>query len=229
MTTKPSTRRLTQWIDASATADARKAGVIRRGTGDLLRLVIEAAIWAGRITYTFFEMVTLYPSVRDRLQLPDEERFWLDQPPRDYRATGAGGADGQHPRAALGCRPWAVARPCRCCGSTGLAAGSCTTPTTCWPARASTGRTSSSTSATSWIPGSSFYHIPIRPTAVLGQDDEDRDALRTSTMAVRPMKSGGNGDPIFVSGRQGTARRDALRQMVTALVRAGRRTAPQPG
>ena len=48
------------------------------------------------------------------------------------------------------------------------------------------------TSATSWIPGSSFYHVPIRPTAVLGQSDDDRDALRTSTMAVRPMRSGGN-------------------------------------
>ena len=49
----------------------------RQGRSDrdrsLLRLVIEAAIWAGRITYTFFEMATLYPSVRDRLQLPDEE------------------------------------------------------------------------------------------------------------------------------------------------------------
>ena len=73
------------------------------------------------------------------------------------------------------------------------------------------------TSATSWLPGSSFYHIPITPTAVLRQPDADRDALMTSTMSVRPARAGGSGDPIFVSGRQGPARSDALRQMVTAL------------
>ena len=73
------------------------------------------------------------------------------------------------------------------------------------------------TSATSWIPGSSFYHVPVQPTAVLVQDEEDRQALEKSTMAVRPMKAVGTEDPIFVSGRQGTDRHDALRQMVTAL------------
>ena len=36
-------------------------------------------------------------------------------------------------------------------------------------------------------------------------------------MVVRPARIGGTGDPIFVSGRQGEARFDALRQMVTAL------------
>ena len=83
------------------------------------------------------------------------------------------------------------------------------------------------TSATSWLPGSSFYHIPVTPTAVLRQNEEDRDALMDSTMVVRPARIGGTGDPIFVSGRRGEARFDALRQMVTALVRAGRRTSPQ--
>ena len=31
------------------------------------------------------------------------------------------------------------------------------------------------------------------------------------------MKAAGNGEPVFVSGRQGTDRHDSLRQMVTAL------------
>src|SRR5713101_5875960 len=55
---------LDQWVDASATADATASGYLGRHR-ELLRLVIEAAIWSSRITTTFFEMVTLYPSVRD--------------------------------------------------------------------------------------------------------------------------------------------------------------------
>jgi pPIWI RE three-gene island domain Z len=206
---------LDEWIDASAAGDASMDGV-SGGSRDLLRLLIEAAIWAGRITYTFFEMVTLYPSVRDPLQLPDEERFWLDQPPRDYRAmvpeapmgnilalrwaSALGGGASLQMLWVHGVGRWLLHHAHDLLACEGI-----------------DGPHVILTSATSWIPGSSFYHIPIRPAAVLGQDDDDRDALRTSTMAVRPMKSGGNEEPIFVSGRQGPTRRDELRKMVTAL------------
>lgn len=206
---------LDRWIDATATAAARENGYLERNR-DLLRLVIEAAIWAARITITFFEMGTLYPSVRDRLQLPDEETFWLDQPPRDYRplvpeapmgnilalrwAPGRGGGALLQMLWVHGVGRWLLHHAHDLLACEGI-----------------DGPHVILTSATSWLPGSSFYHIPITPTAVLRQPDEDRNALLTSTMAVRPARVGGDGDPIFVSGRHGGARADALRQMVTAL------------
>jgi hypothetical protein len=208
---------LDQWIDASATEDAIASGYLGRHR-ELLRLVIEAAIWSSRITTTFFEMVTLYPSVRDpdRLRLPDEETFWLDQPPRDYRplvpeapmgnilalrwAAGRGGGASLQLLWVHGVGRWLLHHAHDLLACEGIE-----------------GPHVILTSATSWLPGSSFYHIPITPTAVLRQPDADRDALMTSTLSVRPAKAGGSGDPIFISGRQGTARSDALRQMVTAL------------
>lgn len=206
---------LDAWIDANATDDAKTAGAINRDR-PLLRLVIETAIWAGRITYTFFEMVTLYPSVRDQLQLPDEERFWLDRPPQDYRAMV--------PEAPMGnilALRWAAARgggaSLQMLWVHGVGRWLLHHAHDLLTCEGIEGPHVILTSATSWIPGSSFYHIPIRPAAVLVQDDDDRDALLTSTMAVRPMRADGNGDPIYVSGRQGAARLDALRQMVTAL------------
>jgi hypothetical protein len=206
---------LDRWIDASATASAVKSGSLGRNRG-LLRLVVEAAIWSRGITTTFFEMVTLYPSVRDRLQLPDEETFWLDQPPRDYRplvpeapmgnilalrwAASRGGGASLQLLWVHGVGRWLLHHAHDLLACEGIE-----------------GPHVILTSATSWLPGSSFYHIPIMPTAVLRQKKEDRDALMDSTMVVRPARIGGDGDPIFVSGRQGEARFDALRQMVTAL------------
>ena len=206
---------LDEWIDATATEAARADGYLEHHRG-LLRLVIEAAIWSARITTTFFEMVTLYPSVHDRLQLPDEETFWLDQPPRDYRPLvpeapmgnilALRWAPGRNGGALLqvlwvhGVGRWLLHHAHDLLACEGIE-----------------GPHVILTSATSWLPGSSFYHIPITPTAVLRQPGKDRDALMTSTMAVRPARSGGDGDPIFVSGRQGSSRADALRQMVTAL------------
>jgi hypothetical protein len=206
---------LDQWIDASATKDARQNGSLGRNQ-DLLRLVIEAAIWSRGITTTFFEMVTLYPSVRDRLQLPEEETFWLDQPPRDYRplvpeapmgnilalrwAASRGGGASLQLLWVHGVGRWLLHHAHDLLACEGIE-----------------GPHVILTSATSWLPGSSFYHIPITPTAVLRQKKEDRDALMDSTMVVRPARVGGDGDPIFVSGRQGEVRFDALRQMVTAL------------
>jgi restriction endonuclease in pPIWI_RE module len=206
---------LDEWINASATVNAKGSGAID-GDRPLLRLAVEAAIWAGRITYTFFEMVTLYPSVRDQLQLPDEERFWLDRPPQDYRplvpeapmgnilalrwTPARGGGASLQLLWVHGVGRWLLHHAHDLLACEGIE-----------------GPHVILTSATSWIPGSSFYHIPIRPAAVLVQHDDDRDALLASTMAVRPIRAGGNGDPIFVSGRQGQDRHDALRQMVTAL------------
>jgi hypothetical protein len=206
---------LDEWIDATATTAAKADGYLERHR-DLLRLVIEAAIWSARITTTFFEMVTMYPSVHDRLQLPDEETFWLDQPPRDYRPLV--------PEAPMGnilALRWAAGRSggalLQVLWVHGVGRWLLHHVHDLLACEGVEGPHVILTSATSWLPGSSFYHIPITPTAVLRQPDKDRTALMTSTMAVRPAKSGGDGTPIFVSGRQGNARADALRQMVTAL------------
>lgn len=205
---------LDEWIEATATAEARMGGYLEHHR-DLLRLVVEAAFWSARITTTFFEMCTLYPSVRDRLPLPDEEAFWLDQPPRDYRPLV--------PEAPMGnilALRWAAARSggalLQVLWIHGVGRWLLHHAHDLLACEGIDGPHLILTSATSWLPGSSFYHIPITPTAVLRQPDDDQDALMTSTMAVRPARSGGD-DPIFVSGRQGSLRADALRQMVTAL------------
>lgn len=210
------TSALDQWIDASATAVARDNGNLEHHR-DLLRLIIEAAFWSARITTTFFEMGTQYRSVRDRLpQLPDEETFWLDQPPRDYRPLV--------PEAPMGNILALRWTPSRDGGALlqilwvhGVGRWLLHHAHDLLACEGIQGPHVILTSATSWTPGSSFYHIPITPTAVLRQSEEDRDALLTSTMTVRPARAGGDGEPIFVSGRQGSARADALRQMVTAL------------
>jgi hypothetical protein len=202
------------WIDANATPAARDEGYLERQR-DLLRLIIEAALWSARITITFFEMGTMCPSVRDRLQL-DEETFWLDQPPRDYRPLV--------PEAPMGnilALRWAPGRDggalLQILWVHGVGRWLLHHAHDLLACEDIDGPHVVLTSATSWAPGSSFYHIPITPTAVLRQSPADRDALLTSSMTVRPARTGGDGEPIFVSGRQGGARADALRQMVTAL------------
>jgi len=204
---------LDAWIDATATTAA--AGSYLDRHRQLLRNLIEAAVWSALITTTFFEMVTLYPSVRDRLELPDEERFWLDQPPRDYRPLV--------PEAPMGnilALRWAAGRSggalLQLLWVHGVGRWLLHHAHDLLACEGVEGPHVILTSATSWAPGSSFYHIPVTPTAVLRQPDADRDALLTSAMAIRPATTT-DGDPIFVSGRQGPARADALRQMVTAL------------
>ncbi|MEY9861471.1 hypothetical protein ABH935_007112 [Catenulispora sp. GAS73] len=180
----------------------------------LLRQIIEAAVWTGRITTTFFEMTAMYPSVRGRLHLPDEETFWVDRPPRDYQAlvpeapmgnvlalrwaANRGGGAGLQLLWVHGIGRWLLHHAHDLLECEGIA-----------------GPHVILTSATSWAPGSSFYHIPIMPTAVLRQPDEDREALMRSRMEVRPQLA--RSRPIFVSGHTGEARNDALRQLVSTV------------
>jgi pPIWI RE three-gene island domain Z len=207
------TNALDAWIDKNvSTRHVTHAWLERERP--LLRLVIEAAIWAGRISTSFFEMATMYPSVRERLRLPDEETFWADQPPRDYRPLV--------PEAPMGnilALRWAASRnggaSLQLLWVHGVGRWLLHHAHDLLACEGIQGPHVMLTSATSWAPGSSFYHVPITPTAVLLQRDADRAALRTSTMAVQPMKAGA--DAIFVSGRYGKQRDDALRQMVTAL------------
>jgi hypothetical protein len=185
----------------------------------LLRLVIEAAVWAGRIITTFFEMSSLYPSVHEILGLPDEERFWLSQPPRDYRPLVP-----EAPMGNLLALRWAANRnggaALQLLWVHGIGRWLLHHTHDLLSPEGVDGPHVILTSATSWAPGSSFYHIPITPAAVLRQPDEDRDALMTSTMTVQPGRTADD-KPIFVSGRDRFTRDDALRQMVTALCEPG--------
>lgn len=212
---------LDAWIDrhlpgGDEAGDAHRARI--ESGRPTLRLTIEAAIWAGYITRTFFMMSRMYPSVRAKLSLPDEDRFWGNQPPRDYRflvpeapmgnvlalrwtAQRSGGAELQllwvH-----GVGRWLLHHAHDLLSCEGV-----------------DGPHVVLTSATSWAPGSSFYHVPITPSAVLRQPDDDRKALLNSRMEVRSFQA--NGRPITVSGTSGARRHDALRQMVSALCLAG--------
>ncbi|MGA5298902.1 hypothetical protein ACPCHT_03190 [Nucisporomicrobium flavum] len=209
------TRALDAWIDQhtpSGDGHPRWPGPDRRRLG----LIIEAAIWAGSITATFFRMSTMYPSIRAKLSLPDEERFWAGQPPRDYRSlvpeapmgnilalrwtTDPGGGATLRLLWVHGVGRWLLHHAHDLLSCEGV-----------------DGPHVILTSATSWAPGSSFYHIPITPSAVLLQPDEDRKALLSSHMQVRSLRA--DDRPLFVSGLRGERRHDALRQMVSALCR----------
>lgn len=207
------TSTLNTWIDEHVPADHPDPARLERDR-ELLRLTIEAAIWAGHITTTFFEMATKYPSIRAKLNLPDEEKFWADQPPRDYRTLV--------PEAPMGnilALRWAASRnggaSLQLLWVHGVGRWLLHHAHDLLACEGIDGPHVILTSATSWAPGSSFYHIPITPTAVLLQPDEDRQALMTSSMTVVNPKTGV--DAIFVSGRQNTERHDSLRQLVTAL------------
>ena len=151
-----------QWIDASATAGAVKSGSLERNR-DLLRLVIEAAIWSRpdhhhvlrdgdactRRCATGSSCPTRRPS--GWASRRGTTGRWCPRPRWATSSRCAG------PPAAAG------ARRCSCCGSTAWAAGCCTTPTTCWPARESTGPHVILTSATSWLPGLVVLPHPDHP------------------------------------------------------------------
>lgn len=205
-------------IDAWVSNNTR-IGDLETQDQTLLRLTIEAAVWAGRITTTFFEMATMYPSIKDRLNLPDEETFWLDQPPRDYRALV--------PEAPMGnilALRWAANRAggaaLQLLWVHGIGRWLLHHAHDLLSAEGIHGPHVILTSATSWIPGSSYYHIPIEPSAVLRQPDADQAALLTSTMSIRTARTPDD-QPIFVSGRSGGSRDDALRQMVSFLCLPG--------
>src|SRR2546430_13619120 len=181
---------------------------------DLLRLLFQAGYWCSRITTSFFEMATRYPAVAEIIGLEDSDTFWTQQPPRDYQALVP-----EAPMGNLLALQW-------------LANGDSGSLRVMWvrgvgrwllhhlhdllEPEGLQGPYVILTSATSWIPGSSFYHIPIRPTVVLREPPEDRDALMRSRLAFRPRYRGG-GTPITVSGRQGSVRKDALRDLATRL------------
>jgi pPIWI RE three-gene island domain Z len=188
----------------------------------LLRLLFQAGFWSSRITTSFFEMSTLYPAVAEALSLGDPDSFWQQQPPRDYQPLVP-----EAPMGNLLALQWLPNRR----GDSGALRVVWVRGVGRWllhhlhdllEPEGIQGPHAILTSATSWVPGSSIYHLPIPPTAVLREPPEDRKALAKSTLAYRPVHRADT-TPVLVSGRQGPARRDALREVAAGICR------PRPG
>lgn len=189
----------------------------------MLTMLFQAGFWASRITTSFFEMSTLYPAVAESLPLDDEDTFWRQQPPRDYQPLIP-----EAPMGNLLALQWLPNR----LGNTGALRILWIRGVGRWllhhmhdllEPEGIQGPHVILTSATSWAPGSSFYHIPIPPSAVLREPLEDRRALAQSKLWFRKSLRPDGKKPIAVSGRQGTERNDALRQLVSGIC------LPRPG
>lgn len=194
-----------------------------RANNAMLAMLLQAGFWASRITTSFFEMSTLYPAVAESLPLDDEETFWRQQPPRDYQPLIP-----EAPMGNLLALQWLPNR----LGDTGALRVMWIRGVGRWllhhmhdllEPEGIQGPHVILTSATSWAPGSSFYHVPIAPSAVLREPLEDREALARSKLWFRKSLRPDGRKAIAVSGRQGTERSDALRQLVSGIC------LPRPG
>jgi hypothetical protein len=209
---------LDAWFLGHASEERTRERLVERL--DLLRLLFQAGYWCSRITTSFFEMATLHPAVVAIIPLEDPDSFWTQQPPRDYQALVPEAPMGN--LLALQWLPNGDSGALRVMWVRGVGRWLLHHLHDLLEPEGIQGPHVILTSATSWIPGSSFYHIPIRPTVVLREPPEDRDALMESRLAFRPRYRG-DGSPITVSGRQGAVREDALRELASRLC------APQPG
>jgi hypothetical protein len=188
----------------------------------ILRLLLLAGYWASRITSSFFELSTLYPGAAEHLDLADPDTFWQHQPPRDYQPFVP-----EAPMGNLLALQWLPVRQ----GDTGALRVLWVRGIGRWllhhlhdllAPEGVDGPHTLLTSATSYIPGSSYYHVAVPPTAVLREPEADRKALRTSVAEQLTIRRADK-SPVFVSGRYGAEREDALRAMVTGIC------TPRPG
>ncbi|GLZ28076.1 hypothetical protein Lesp02_02660 [Lentzea sp. NBRC 105346] len=206
---------LDAWLLDNAPPDNQPA--VKNDLGHL-RLLFQSALWSSRITTLFLQMSNLYPAVADLLDLPDAESFWKDQPPADYQPLV--------PEALMGnlmALQWTRKRT----GLTGDLRLMWVRGVGRWlihhlhdllEPEGIQGPHVLLTSATSWMRDSSLYNIDIRPTSVLREPEEDRVALRRSTMEYLPAHDAA-GRPVFVSGRLGDDREEALRRVTAHLLR----------
>jgi hypothetical protein len=76
-------------------------------------------------------------------------------------------------------------------------------------------------SGTSWAGTSPRYHIDVPVGAILCPSPEKLAAIAETTFTLDIQHEGERSTPIWVSGRYGSERSDALRRMVKALTRPG--------
>ncbi|MFE4331391.1 hypothetical protein ACFRQM_18770 [Streptomyces sp. NPDC056831] len=188
--------------------------------------LLQAGIWAARITTTFFEMAKLYPAVNADLALDvDEEAGFLkDQPPRELMAfvpeqpagnlmslewqpTPSGDSGSLRILWLRGVGRWLLYHLHDLLSPEGI-----------------DGPNTVLASATSHAPAAPKYHIDLPVGLVLRTPKPSRAALAASRMFLRPGYSV-EGRPVFVSGTGGDPQRraQALLQNTAALC------LPRPG
>ncbi|VFA96297.1 pPIWI_RE_Z domain-containing protein [Nocardia cyriacigeorgica] len=185
---------------------------------DHLRLLFQAALWSSRITTLFLQMSNLFPAVDELLGEPGRgASIWRDKPPADY--------DPLVPEALMG-NLMALQWTRKGTGRTGDLRLMWVRGVGRWlihhlhdllEPEGIEGPNVLLTSATSWMKNSSLYHIDIRPSSILLSPDEDKQALAKSQMTYTPAMA--HGVPVFVSGRTGTERDDALRTVTAHILR----------
>lgn len=213
---------LDDWLVGNAPSDCEP---IVKSKLPYLRLLFQCALWSSRITTTFLQMSTLYPAVARLLELPDEESFWRGQPPADY--------DALVPEALMG-NLMALQWTRKDDGNTGDLRLMWVRGLGRWllhhlhdllEPEGIDGPHVVLTSATSWMKDSSLYNIDIRPSTFLLTPPEDVAALNESSAAFLPATQ--QNRPVFISGRHGDDRDEAVRQVMANLLR-GTAIAPSP-
>ncbi|WP_181138388.1 hypothetical protein [Streptomyces sp. Ru73] len=186
--------------------------------------LLQAGIWAARITASFFEMGKLYPAVAEVLRLPEDLSFLGEQPPKDllafvpeqpagnlmalqWQPNPAGDSGALHLVWLRGVGRWLLHHLHDLLTPEGI-----------------DGPHVILTSATSWLPTSPKYHIDLPVSLVLRTPAKARAALLASRMHLRPGRTT-EAAPVFVSGTGGDrARREQALMQVTASV-----CVPRPG
>ncbi|MFD8631750.1 hypothetical protein [Streptomyces sp. NPDC059533] len=189
--------------------------------------LLQAGIWAARITASFFEMGKLYPAVAEVLRLPDDLSFLGEQPPKDllalvpeqpagnlmalqWQPNPAGDSGALHLVWLRGVGRWLLHHLHDLLAPEGV-----------------DGPHVILTSATSWMPTSPKYHIDLPVSLVLRTPPASQEALRASRMHLRPGRAAGAA-PVFVSGSGGDrARREQALKQVTASICVPRPGAPE--
>lgn len=188
--------------------------------------LLQAGIWAARITTTFFEMAKLYPAVNAVLALDvdEEDGFLKDQPPRELMAfvpeqpagnlmslewqpTSSGDSGSLRILWLRGVGRWLLYHLHDLLSPEGI-----------------DGPNTVLASATSHAPAAPKYHVDLPVGLVLRTPKPSRAALAASRMFLRPGYSA-EGRPVFVSGTGGDPQRraQALLQNTAALC------LPRPG
>ncbi|MGW4891003.1 pPIWI_RE_Z domain-containing protein [Kitasatospora sp. NPDC004240] len=193
------------WIQAHQ--PSLDADTTPRRSLDALAQVLQAGLWAARITTSFFEVAQRLPAITST-PIGNGEDFWSHQPPRDLLAFIPEQAAGN--LMALQWRP----NPGGDSGSFSILwlrgvgrwllyhLHDLLTP------EGIDGPNVLLASATSWMPASPRYHLDVPPNLVLREPPTARAALQESRMLYRPRRYP-DGRPVFVSGTGGDPVRHA--------------------
>ncbi|WP_406385023.1 hypothetical protein [Streptomyces sp. NBC_01618] len=172
--------------------------------------LLQAGIWAARITTTFFQMAKLYPAVNADLALDvDEEAGFLkDQPPRELMAFVPEQPAGNLMSLEWQPTPSGDSGSLRILWLRGVGRWLLYHLHDLLSPEDIDGPNTVLASATSHAPAAPKYHIDLPVGLVLRTPKPSRAALAASRMFLRPGYTAG-GRPVFVSGTGGDPQRRA--------------------